>query len=134
MWVWFIIAGVIAGIVGGMGMGGGTLLIPILTLLFGIGQHLAQGLNLLVFIPTAVIAIIIHAKHKLLDYKTFLIIIVPAIMSSILFSILSNSVDDKILKIIFGVFLACLGLIMLILGVVKHIKAQKRLTKKLGIE
>jgi uncharacterized membrane protein YfcA len=36
--VWFIIAGLASGVVAGMGMGGGTLLIPILTLLLNVSQ------------------------------------------------------------------------------------------------
>ena len=40
---WYILAGVCGGIIGGMGMGGGTLLIPILTLFLGIDQRSAQA-------------------------------------------------------------------------------------------
>ena len=55
--VWEIVGGLIGGLVGGMGMGGGTLLIPILTLLAGFKQLEAQGINLISFIP-------ISYKHK----------------------------------------------------------------------
>ena len=75
--VLMIIFGVIGGLIGGMGMGGGTLLIPLLTLFGGITQRVAQSLNLITFLPMAVVALIIHAKNKLLDYKRALIIIFP---------------------------------------------------------
>jgi len=133
MWYLFILAGLCGGLVGGMGMGGGTLLIPILTLLLGVGQHLAQGLNLLVFIPTGIIAIIIHAKNKLLDYKTFLFIIVPAVGASVGFAYLANSLDEAILKIIFGCFLIVIGIIMTIFAIISCINKKKKLTTKLGI-
>ena len=42
----------ISGIIGGMGRGGGTLLIPILTIFLSFEQKSAQAINLLVFIPT----------------------------------------------------------------------------------
>ena len=69
-WLWYVIAGLFGGIVGGMGMGGGTLLIPIMTLFLGIDQHLSQAINLLVFIPTGILAVIIHAKNKLIAAKS----------------------------------------------------------------
>ena len=50
-WVYLILSGIISGIIGGMGMGGGTLLIPILSICLGFEQKQAQGINLLVFIP-----------------------------------------------------------------------------------
>lgn len=133
MWYLFIIAGLCAGLIGGMGMGGGTLLIPILTLFLGIGQHLAQGLNLLVFIPTGILAIIVHAKNKLLDYKTFFYIIVPAISASVGFAFLANSLDAHILKIIFGCFLVVIGLVMLIVAIKNCVKSKQKLTDNLGI-
>lgn len=132
MWYFFVIAGIFGGIIAGMGMGGGTLLIPILTLFLGLSQHLSQELNLLVFIPTATIAVILHLKNKLLDFKTFLWIVFPAICSSVGFSFLANFLDDKILKLIFGIFLFILGVVLLILAILKKIKS-KNWTTKLGI-
>lgn len=45
------VIGAAAGVISGMGMGGGTLLIPALTLLMGIPQRQAQGVNMLSFLP-----------------------------------------------------------------------------------
>lgn len=133
MWYWFILAGLFGGVVGGMGMGGGTLLIPILTLFFGMSQHLSQGLNLLVFIPTAVIAVIMHAKNKLLSYKTFFFIIIPAVGASVGFAFLANFLDGAVLRIIFGYFLIVIGISMLIIAIMNCVKNKDKLTKKLGI-
>ena len=49
-----ILAGAIGGIIGGMGMGGGTLLIPLLTIFLGISQKLAQAYNLISFLIMAI--------------------------------------------------------------------------------
>ena len=61
-WLWYILSGLCAGVAAGMGMGGGTLLIPVLTLALGLPQHAAQGVNVLAFLPAAVAALVIHAK------------------------------------------------------------------------
>ena len=53
----------LGGIIGGMGMGGGTLLIPLLTLAAGVEQHLAQAINLMSFVPMSIVALIIHKKN-----------------------------------------------------------------------
>ena len=52
-YVWYVLAGIVSGVIAGMGMGGGTLLIPILTIFFALSQTLAQGINLFSFLPCA---------------------------------------------------------------------------------
>ena len=51
--------GVVSGVFSGVGMGGGTILIFLLTTFAGIEQHIAQATNLIYFIPTAISAIIV---------------------------------------------------------------------------
>ena len=63
----FFACGLLGGILGGMGMGGGTALIPLLTLLCGVTQTAAQGVNLLSFFPMAALALSVHAKNGLLQ-------------------------------------------------------------------
>lgn len=125
----YILAGLVGGIIGGMGMGGGTLLIPILTVFLGIEQHLAQAVNLLVFIPTAVTAIIIHAKHKLIDYKISLRVAIPAIITAIFASIIVGRIESRVLKIIFAGFLIFIGIIELYKAVVSVLKKKKPILK-----
>lgn len=62
--LYLMIAGFLAGVISGMGMGGGIILIPVLTLLLGFDQKQAQGMNLFFFIPTAVLALVVHIKKK----------------------------------------------------------------------
>ena len=70
-----ILLGFIAGTVSGMGMGGGTILIPSLVIFAGIAQKTAQGINLLYFMPSAVAALILHIKNKHIKTKFLLILI-----------------------------------------------------------
>ena len=124
--LWLILAGLAGGALGGMGMGGGTILIPILTIFLSVSQHLAQAVNLLAFIPMGVIAIIIHAKNKLLDTKAFVLIIIPAIAIAVCSSVLAAKVEQDDLKFYFGIFLVLVGVGQLIAAIVCSVKARKQ--------
>lgn len=105
-----ILFGVIGGILGGMGMGGGTLLIPLLTIFSGLSQIESQAINLIAFIPMAIIAIIIHAKNKLINFKCAIPFLISGVIFSVLGSLLANSTNTLTLKVLFGIFLVMLGL------------------------
>lgn len=108
--IWLFIAGIISGIIGGMGMGGGTLLIPILTIFLGFKQKNAQAINLLVFIPMALFALIIHIKNKLVDFKVGIPVILSGVIFSILGSYLASILSNVLLKKIFAIFLLLVGI------------------------
>ena len=110
MIVWFIIAGLVSGVVAGMGMGGGTLLIPILTLLLNVSQKVSQSINLIVFIPTAIVALVIHYKNRLVDTKVGLIIVITGVVLSLLGAWLASSLSNDNLRLYFGVFLIFVGI------------------------
>ncbi|MBE5738485.1 MAG: sulfite exporter TauE/SafE family protein [Clostridiales bacterium] len=107
---WLIIAGFISGIVGGMGMGGGTLLIPILTIFLFFPQKVAQAINLIVFIPMAIVSLVVHIKNKLVDFRVGVPIIITGTIFSIGGSILASFVSNEILRKIFGGFLLLVGI------------------------
>ena len=100
-----VFTGIISGIVSGLGMGGGTILILIFTIFLNIEQHIAQATNLIFFIPTAIIAIYINKKQKLLDMKTGMIIGISGIFGAVIGSIISNKLDSQNLTRYFGIFL-----------------------------
>lgn len=77
MTVWLIVFGFISGILGGMGMGGGTLLIPLLNFL-DIEQQTIQAINLISFLPMACVALGLHFKNKLVKPRHTLWMIAPA--------------------------------------------------------
>ena len=105
----FIAFGCLSGIIAGMGMGGGTLLIPLLTIFMNVNQHQAQALNLLSFIPMAVVTLVIHIKNKLVKLKGLWLFIVFAIAGSVAGSFIANQTDGDLLKKLFGGFLILLS-------------------------
>ena len=124
-WITLIIAGLFGGIVGGMGMGGGTLLIPLLTLYVGLPQLEAQMINLVAFIPMAVVSLVIHYKNKLIDLKKIIYVLPSALIFAVVGAMLSGIIDQHILRHIFGWFMIAISLIyllkMLINGVVRRV-------------
>ncbi len=104
-----VISGIAAGVLGGMGMGGGTILIPILTIFFDIEQKQAQAINLVAFIPMAIVSLFVHIKNKRVEKDGILWIIVPAAALSLGGSFVAQLTDGEVLKRIFGGFLLILS-------------------------
>lgn len=123
--LWFSLIGVLSGVFAGMGMGGGTFLIPLLTILMKVNQQVAQCVNLLVFIPLAIVVLIIYSKQKLLKLKGVFWLVVPATIVSILGSLLAIDIRGKTLKIIFGIFLILVGIFMVISTIITTVKKKK---------
>ncbi|MCM1368411.1 MAG: TSUP family transporter [Roseburia sp.] len=109
-----IIASVLGGVIGGMGMGGGTLLIPLLTLCAGLEQHLAQSINLIAFIPMSVIALVIHKKNGYVCFKKSAPIAGAALIGAVCGSLAAGYVGGFILRSVFGAFLTVLGIVQAI--------------------
>lgn len=104
-----IIIGLLSGVISGMGIGGGTILIPALAIFLSVDQHMAQGVNLLYFIPTAIVALIVHIKNKSINYKIAIPIVLLGIAGAVGGSFLATRMDATLLKRLFGVFLAAMG-------------------------
>lgn len=103
-----VIFGFVAGVVGGMGMGGGTFLIPLLSFL-DYEQRVMQAMNLISFLPMACVALALHFKNKLVRTKGVLWIIIPAALLSVPGALLTGMAGPKALKICFGVFFLAIG-------------------------
>ncbi len=116
---WYGIAGILGGILGGMGMGGGTILIPLLSLFFTVGQHTAQAVNLIAFIPMSIVALVIHFKNKLVRFEKTLLIILPGIATCIIGCYISRLITGDLLKRCFGGFLIVLSIYQFITQIKK---------------
>ena len=115
--------GFLSGIISGMGIGGGAILIPALIMTYGIEQKLAQGINLVYCLPTAVFALIVHIKNKNVDIKTAVIIGLCGIVGATIGALVAMTVDIDLLRRLFGVFLGLIGIREIYMGI--KIKAQK---------
>ena len=106
----YLLIGASAGIISGMGLGGGTVLIPALTLLIGLEQQAAQSLNLLVFIPTAAIALFVHVKNGNVERVFLVKMILMGLIFAAAGSFIALRLDAALLKRIFGGFLLIVGI------------------------
>ena len=102
------IIGFFAGIIGGMGMGGGTILIPALILFASIDPKIAQSTNLLSSIPMTIVALAIHIKKKNVDFDLVLPIVLFGIVGAFFGSTLAEYLPSELLRKFFGVFLCYL--------------------------
>ena len=125
MYFWLIITGIVSGVLGGMGMGGGTLLIPLLTLIFNFNQKMVQGINLISFSIMAIFILIMHIKHKLVNVKVALQFTCFALVSTILGATLASLVNVGCLKICFGILLIVISLFEASALIKQYIKKEK---------
>ena len=107
------LCGLGAAIISAWGVGGGTLLLLVMTLFLGVDQRTAQGINLLFFLPTAASALICHAKGGYLDKPTLKAAIPVALLAAALGAWLATAVDVELLRKPFGIYLLFSGVSLL---------------------
>ena len=105
-----ILIGIFSGVFSGIGMGGGTILIFLLTTFSNINQHVAQAVNLIFFIPTAISAIIVNYKNKNIDLNLAFFISLCGIVGAIIGAKISVNIDVLLLKKLFGIFLTIIAI------------------------
>ena len=108
-WIIPFLCGLGASVISAWGVGGGTLLLLVMTLFLGVDQRTAQGINLLFFLPTAASALVCHARSGFLDKPTLKAAVPAAVAAALLGAWISNSVDVEILRKPFGVYLLLSG-------------------------
>lgn len=120
-----IVFGIISGIVTGLGMGGGTILILLLSLFMNMEQHIAQATNLIFFIPTSLSAILINLKQKNVDKKLAITISFYGIIGAVVGAKISENISSQNLRKYFAIFI----LIIAIHEVYKFYKEYKTIRK-----
>ena len=113
-WFLYALAGFCGGFVGGMGMGGGTLLIPLLTLVLGFSQKQAQAVNLVAFLPMAAVALVIHAKKRRVRFREAIWFLPSGVIVGTLGALIMRSFSGRVLRKSFGAFLVLLALVSVI--------------------
>lgn len=106
---WMAAAALVSGALGSMGLGGGGVLIIYLTLGAALSQQAAQGVNLLLFIPCAIIALCFYLKKGLIHWKTALLAAGFGLVGAVAGTFLSGILDAGILRKIFAAMLLFIG-------------------------
>lgn len=109
-WLIAALAGAATGVLSGFGVGGGSLLLIYMTSFAGVPQTLAQGVNLLYFLPTAATALPAHLKNGYVEKKALIPAIAAGLMCSALTAWAATALDVDILRRCFGGFLILIGL------------------------
>ena len=100
-----VAAGLVCGVLSGFGIGGGSLLMVWMTAVLSMEQKAAQGINLLYFLPTALCAVVLHAKNRLVDWKTAVPAALAGCVTAVGGALLATWLDAGILRKCFGGFL-----------------------------
>lgn len=110
-----LIAGIaVGGISGLVGIGGGTLTIPLLLYVFRIDMHSAAGTSLAIIIPTALVGVATHFSRGTVDWRLALLIAVGSIVGSYLGSNFAYALSATTLKKIFAMILLIVSLSILL--------------------
>ena len=108
-WLVPLLAGAATGVLSGYGVGGGSLLLVWMTAFAGVDQRLAQGINLLYFLPTAAAALPAHFKNGQVEKAVLRPAILAGLVSAALGAWAASAIDPALLKKCFGVFLLIIG-------------------------
>ena len=124
-----VLIGLISGIISGTGMGGGTILILLLSIFMGLDQHVAQATNLVFFVPTAISAIFISLKKKIIDLRAGVVVIIVGVVGATIGAIISSKMNVNLLKKFFGIFLLIIAIYEIYSWYKMYIKKKIRHTK-----
>ena len=102
--------GALVGVLSGMGVGGGSLLVVLLSAFLGVEQQTAQGVNLFYFLPTAVVAVGIHLKKGTIDKKTAVAGSAAGLVTALAGSLIALWLDASLLKKLFAGLIFVAGL------------------------
>jgi uncharacterized membrane protein YfcA len=101
-----IVIGLAAGVVAGLlGVGGGTLFVPALTIGLGLSQLDAEATSLLAIIPVALVGAMRQRSHGNVDARTGVLLGLVAVAGAVAGVAIANAVPERALEVGFGLFL-----------------------------
>lgn len=102
--------GLALGVGGGMlGIGGGLIAIPVLGLLYGMDQHLAQGTTLVMVTPNVLIGFLRYRQRNDIDIRAVLTMCLSVTVSSYIAARFAASINAHSLQLAFALFLVLLA-------------------------
>ena len=102
--------GTVLGFLAGLGVGGGSLLILWLTFVMDKDPVTARGINLMFFLPSAIISCCFHWKHGQILWKKLFPAMAAGCISALLFSWLGSYFNIEVFRKAFGILLIFTGL------------------------
>ncbi len=105
-----LIVGTVLGFLTGLGTGGGSLLMLWLTLVVGMDSGIARTVNLMFFLPTALITTLLRLRRRCIPWRKIILPIIAGSASAGLFAMISRHLDTSILAKPFGLLLIFMGL------------------------
>jgi uncharacterized membrane protein YfcA len=111
LYVALVAFGVVAGVASGLlGVGGGTLIVPFLTLAAGFSQHAAEATSLLVVLPTAIVGSLALRRRGVGDLELALRFGLVGAAGAVLGALLALALPADTLRVVFAVFVGIVGL------------------------
>lgn len=108
--IMYAMIGISFGFLAGLGIGGGSLLVIWLTLVCGMGPETARMINLMFFLPTALLSCPFRWHQGTIPWKTVLPAAGCGCLSAALFAWISSNVQAGFLRPLFGILLIAVGL------------------------
>lgn len=101
-----VLAGLLVGVASGiLGVGGGILLVPLMTIGFAMPQHLAQGTSLAAIIPTSVVGAVTHDRRANVLRWAALLIALGAVAGAVIGALIALRLPRELLARAFAVML-----------------------------
>jgi len=109
-WLMPLGMGLVMGVLSGFGVGGGTLLLVYLTTFAGLDQHTAQGINLLYYLPAALMALPAHVKNGYVEKEVLWPAVIAGLVCACGGAWVATGLEVDRLRTLFGGFLVVIGL------------------------
>ena len=107
--------GTVAGVFSGLfGVGGGTVIVPLLILWFGYGERLATGTSLGALVPICVIGAILQTAYGNVHFGTGLALAVPAVGGVVLGTALQQRIPQRAVSLLFAALLVAIAIELII--------------------
>lgn len=120
-----VLFGIIAGLGAALGLGGGTILILLLSFFTDFHQQAVQGINLIFFIPTSLVAIYMNFKNKIIDFRISKKLLISGSVGSMLGAFMATKIDSSSLRKYFGIFLILIAINGSYTFISQYIKSKK---------
>jgi uncharacterized protein len=112
-----LIIGLAGGFFGGLaGLGGGIIMIPLMTAFAGLSQKQAHGTSLVAVVFTGAVGALTYFSHGVVDWKAAVILAASAMLFARMGALYAHSLPERHLRVGFGVFIMCVSLLLVVRG------------------